>query len=176
MIMMLERDRFISYMAGTSTLAPWAAPAPSSTTGHLQLMILTTLTTWVLIRLTSIRPPAIGVSTVSPSVVLLDNHTTNRYKKYGWKWENAPTNRFQGFNANYLRLNNHDLRLAPTYFLFGGRVDTGSLYDAGAFGHDWSSTVIHGASAYHLLLDSTSVYPSYYTYRYVGYFIRCLAR
>jgi len=76
--MILERDRFISYMAEILTLAPCTTPAPTATTGLLQLMIITTLTTCILIRLTSIRPVAIGVSLVSPSVVLLDNHTTNR--------------------------------------------------------------------------------------------------
>jgi len=43
--MMLECSRFISYMAGTSALAPWPAPAPTATTGHLQLMIIAPLTT-----------------------------------------------------------------------------------------------------------------------------------
>jgi len=63
---------------GTSALAPWASPAPTVTTGLLRLMLITTLTILILIRPMFIRPMVISVSLVSPSVVLLDNHTTNR--------------------------------------------------------------------------------------------------
>jgi len=119
---------------------------------------------------------------VSPSVALLDNHTTNRKgeiaESYGWKWENAPNEGswWESYYANYLNLNGRDVRAQPFYFLYGGYLSTGSLTGAGAFGHYWSSTAYDTGSACYLHFNSARAYPSGHSWRFHGFSIRCLAR
>jgi len=69
---------FIPGMADTSTLAPYATPALKATIGPLPPTFLAALTAWASIRPMSTRPAATLATTVSPSVVLLNNHTTTR--------------------------------------------------------------------------------------------------
>jgi len=76
--MIYEQPHSISCMADTSILAPWTTLALEAVTGHLLLITLAALTAYILILALSIHPTVHGVFTVSPSVVLLDNHTTNR--------------------------------------------------------------------------------------------------
>jgi len=168
-------DRFTFCLAGTSVLAPWAPPAPTVTIGLLQLMILATLTTCILIRLTSIRPSTVGATTVTPFVVLLDNHTTIRK---GWKWEVAPHEDkwWEGFHANYLKLNNYGVRTQPFYLLFEGRINVGFMTDVGTRGYYWSFTANSSAYAYLLRFYYASLFPSDKDSRLYGHSIRCLAR
>jgi len=113
------------------------------------------------------------VMLVTPSVVLLDNHTTNRK---GWKWENKPWNEIQGYYANYFKLNNYDMRTELFYFLYGGHVLAGFLYNAGASGSYWSSVIHDLNDAYHLGFNGIGIFPSYSSWRSHGFSIRCLAR
>jgi len=149
-------------------------------TGHLLLELLNPLTNYSLIHLSSPRLSIMLITLVSPSVVLLDNHTTNRIEKlaesYGWKWENPPTIWWESYHANYLKLDGYDVRMQPFYFLYGGYIYPGSLYLAGALGHYWFSTTYANNLAYYLHFNSANVYPSGRSWRYHGFSIRCLAR
>jgi len=119
---------------------------------------------------------------VSPSVVLLDNHTTNRTRKfaesYGWKWENKSTgsDAWRGDYANYLKRDNYDIRTQLFYFLYGGWISIGSINSIGSSGYYRSSTVYDANSVYGLHFTLTNVYPSSHHWRSHGFSIRCLAR
>jgi len=151
-----------------------------ATIGRLPPILMFMLITFILIlvRLTSIRPLTVGATMVSPSVVLLDNHITNRKiaESYGWKWENKPADQWQSYYANYLTFNSFDARLQPSFFLYTGWIATGSLNNAGAGGYYWSSAAYTNNNAYYLHFNSANVYPSFYLARYLGFSIRCLAR
>jgi len=95
---------------------------------------------------------------------------------YGWKWENPPTANWQSYYANYLQLGSYDIRLQPFYLLPGGYLYTGSLDAAGALGNYWSSAAYDTNGAYRLHFNSAYVYPSNDSWRFDGFFIRCLAR
>jgi len=175
-IMILECSHFISSITDVPTLTPCTTPVPTAATGLLQLMILTALTTWVLFRLIFIRLITVSVFAVTPSVVLLDNHTTNRYRKYGWKWEYKPANQWQSYYANYLELNKYDIRTQPLYFLYGGRIEFATLNCSGVYSYYWSSTASSGVVAYDLYFTYNTIFPAKSDYRYYGNSIRCLAR
>jgi len=93
------------------------------------------LTTWISIQHASIHPATIGIPTVTPSVVLLDNHTTIGK---GWKWENPPINPWDGYFARYIKLADYDIRLQPFDLFYGGYVNTGPLSNAGANSYYYS--------------------------------------
>jgi len=109
---------------------------------------------------------------VSPSVVLLDNHTTIWI---GWKWETLGSN-YQGYYAKYLKHNSYDSRLQPLFFLYGGRILDGSLITAGDYSNYWSSTSGTSIYAYLILFTLVDLYPSNNYTRLLGFSIRCLAR
>jgi len=69
-----------------------------------------------------------------------------------------------------------DARLAPFYFLYGGRIDTGLLDNLGNREWYWSSTAVSHNDAYQLHFSPTNIYPSEDSRRFYGYSIRCLAR
>jgi len=109
---------------------------------------------------------------VSPFVVLLDNHTTTRK---GWKWENKPANWWGGYYADYLELNNYDIRLNPFYLFFGGYVIGGSVKSNGVEGYYQSSTAYSLEDSYRCAFKRNLEPGSNYR-RHFGYPIRCLAR
>ena len=77
------------------------------------------------------------------------------------------TDPYNGFNL---------IRSIPLYFVRSGYVNDGSLYDSGAGGGGWSSTVGSGTYGYRLYFLSTTVYPARNFDRYVGFPVRCIAR
>ena len=68
------------------------------------------------------------------------------------------------------------LTKAPLYFVPVGRVNSGSLNNAGREGYYWSSTAYSSDLAYYLNFYSNHVYPSTSFHRYAGESVRCLAR
>jgi len=167
--------------ADTSTLALYTTSALVVFIGRPQSSRPKPLTTYLLIRPLVMHPSTVGVIKVSPSVVLLDNHTTAKIGKvncYGWKWETPPIegNWWQGYHAKYIKLNNYDIRMRPLYYLYGGYVYPGSLVTVGAEGDYWSSTAYDNDRAYYLGFSSTNFYPSNNGWRFHGFSIRCLAR
>ena len=61
-------------------------------------------------------------------------------------------------------------------FVRGGNVYPGSsLNYAGYYGNYWSSVGRSSSYAYYLYFGSGFVSPSYYSYRYGGFSIRCVA-
>ncbi len=63
----------------------------------------------------------------------------------------------------------------PFYFVYGGYVNSSTLYNAGSQGRYWSSTAYGSNSAYSLYFD-TNVNPSTNFNRYYGFSVRCVAR
>jgi len=102
---------------------------------------------------------------VSPSVVLLDNHTTIWI---GWKWD--------GSNKAPIKVGDYDARLTPFYFLSGGRYYTGSLKFAGGEGFYWSSMTYDIRVAYLLGMQYNLVSTIGGDSKFIGISIRCLAR
>jgi len=98
---------------------------------------------------------------VTPFVVLLDNHTTNRKgeitESYGWKWENKPNENWQGYFANHLTLNGYDIRLKPFYYPYSGYVLTSSLHYAGARGYYWNTITTAPVKRWRLFIDKYRV-------------------
>jgi len=95
---------------------------------------------------------------------------------YGWKWEVSLINIWESYFANYVKLNNYDVRKYPFYLLYGGRVRSGILDLPGWEGRYQSSTAYITNFAYYILLSTTNIYPASFEYRYFGFSIRCLAR
>jgi len=97
-------------------------------------------------------------------------------KSYGWKWENAPINWYESYFANYLKLNNYDIRIQPFYFLYGGIVTADFMLKTGELSYYWSSTAYDADNDYNLYFHLANIYPSANAYRFNGFSIRCLAR
>jgi len=154
------------------------ALVPTATVGLPRLTMLAAPTTYILIRPIYIRLPPIGTTMVSPSVVLLDNHITNRKiaESYGWKWENKPDYAWESYYANYSHINNYNIELYPFYLVQGGFAGSGSMGDVGHSGRYWSSTIVTPDTSYYLLFSAASVFPSTTGGYVAGYSIRCLAR
>jgi len=118
---------------------------------------------------------------VTPSVVLLDNHTTNRKgeitESYGWKWENKPpmSDAWLGYYANYLKIDNLDVRLQPFYLVYSGWINQ-AINDTGYDGNYHTSAQLTDTRIYYLGFDNTNLFPSPDNWRLCGYSIRCLAR
>ncbi len=95
----------------------------------------------------------------------------------GWQ---LPTNSGNGSFSNLLSgistSSDSALLVAPYYFVRGGYVNPGSLYDAGGQGRYWSSTASASTNAYNLYFDSSSVLPSNNRSRYLGLSVRCLVQ
>jgi len=110
----------------------------------------------------------------TPSVVLLDNHTTARK---GWKWENTPETKWESYFANYLKYNGYDIRMQPFYLFRSGYIESGRLNQTGGkYGDYWSSTTVSINDAYNLLVYSDKTFPSNNGSRWYGFSIRCLAK
>lgn len=60
-------------------------------------------------------------------------------------------------------------------FLLSGHYDSGGAYNVGTNGLYWSRTAYSTGNGYYLRLNSTTVYPQYYSYKYHGFSVRCLA-
>jgi len=117
------------------------------------------------IQALSIRPTPIGVSLVTPFVVLLDNHTTTRK---GWKWDNTA--------LSSITISNYNLTSIPFCLLFSGLIYGATLTDVGANGQYWTHTASSSSRAYLLSLNQSNIAPSHYADRLSGFSIRCLAR
>ena len=68
------------------------------------------------------------------------------------------------------------IRTAPLWLARSGYVRNGSLDDTGGNGFYWSSTVRSSSDAYRLYFDSGSVLPAFYSGRYYGCSVRCVAQ
>ncbi|MBR3052411.1 hypothetical protein IKG60_02205, partial [Candidatus Saccharibacteria bacterium] len=89
------------------------------------------------------------------------------------------TNEFRRLNILYnsnSKDNPSGLMSAPLYLSRSGRIDGGSLLLAGGNGYYWSSTVYSSERARYLSFLATSVNLEYYTTRYLGFSLRCVAR
>ena len=64
----------------------------------------------------------------------------------------------------------------PLYFMRSGRLISTTLYDFGARGYYWSSTVNSSTNAYALSFVSGELSPADRGSRYVGRSLRCLSR
>ena len=93
----------------------------------------------------------------------------------GWR---LPTSLSGGeFDTLVDGLNSTTITQAHYYFNPSGYVGSGSLWNAGSHGYDWSSTAYPNTSdAYVLNFRSDSVGPSNVSIRYAGQSVRCLAR
>ena len=60
-------------------------------------------------------------------------------------------------------------------FLLSGYYDSGGANLVGTFGLYWSRTAYSTGYGYYLRLNSTTVYPQNYSYKYHGFSVRCLA-
>ncbi len=101
----------------------------------------------------------------------------------GWSLptsNNTNVGSFGGLTTAYSIGNNAagstTLRSAPLHFVYGGSVDGSSLYSAGSSGYYWPSTADNASNAYYLRFNSSNVYPTYSSPRYLGYSVRCVAR
>ena len=68
------------------------------------------------------------------------------------------------------------LRSNPYYFVRSGNIYGGTLYNPGASGYYWSSTVSSSTSAYPLYFNGTDIYPARNGNRCSGRSVRCVAR
>ena len=65
----------------------------------------------------------------------------------------------------------------PLWFVRSGAVNGGTLYNLSDGGYYWSSAVISSSYAYYLYFNSGYVNPAYnYSYRRIGFSVRCTAR
>jgi len=82
--MTLGFNHSIFFTTDTLALASSKELASKAYTGHLRSILLAARSTYISVRLVFIRPAPVLTILVSPSVVLLDNHTTTRI---GWNVE-----------------------------------------------------------------------------------------
>ena len=83
--------------------------------------------------------------------------------------------RLNGLYGNNTSTDQH-ITASPLYFVRGGYVYSGSLYDSGGDGLYWSSTVINSGGAYYLGFLSGNVSPAADSSRILGQSLRCIAR
>ncbi|MBO4276624.1 hypothetical protein J5868_02915, partial [Candidatus Saccharibacteria bacterium] len=68
------------------------------------------------------------------------------------------------------------LRSFPNNFVYSGYWSGAQAYNRSSSGRYWSSSACNYGSAYHLYLNSSSVYPgTYNNYKDYGYTVRCVA-
>ena len=96
----------------------------------------------------------------------LSNHVATSYVGVG---TNAvyTTDSYNGLNL---------IRSTPLYFVRSGYVHDGSLYNSGASGAGWSSTVNSGTLGYSLSFGPSYVDPALDGNKYLGFPVRCIAR
>ena len=80
---------------------------------------------------------------------------------------------FEALNNRYSSIS--DLT-ANADFTFSGRVHSSSRGYQGSSGYYWSSTVNSSSNAYHLLLNTSYVYPANFSSKNYGFSVRCIAR
>ena len=66
--------------------------------------------------------------------------------------------------------------MANADFTLSGRVHSSSRGYQGSSGYYWSSTVNSSSNAYHLLLNTSYVYPANFSSKNYGFSVRCIAR
>ena len=70
----------------------------------------------------------------------------------------------------------NNIATSPLYFVRSGYVNPGNrLYYAGGYGDYWSGRADSSNYAYELSFYSSNVSPSFYTNRYSGQSVRCVA-
>ena len=80
---------------------------------------------------------------------------------------------FEALNNRYSSIS--DL-MANADFTLSGRVHSSSRGYQGSSGYYWSSTVNSSSNAYHLLLNTSYVYPANFSSKNYGFSVRCIAR
>jgi len=95
---------------------------------------------------------------------------------YGWKWNRYQADWNQYFANSLNGGTSYDLRVSPFYFLYGGRVDTGSLIYAKSVGYYWAATAFSVFQAYYMVFNGRNTYPATNDNYFVGNSIRCLTR
>ena len=80
---------------------------------------------------------------------------------------------FEALNNRYSSIS--DLT-ANADFTLSGRVHSSSRGYQGSSGYYWSSTVNSSSNAYHLLLNTSYVYPANHSSKNYGFSVRCIAR
>ncbi len=68
------------------------------------------------------------------------------------------------------------MNTTPLYFIRSGHLYGTTLYNFGALGLYWSSTVYSPSYAYYLHFNSLGLYPAYRSNRNYGGSVRCLSR
>ena len=92
----------------------------------------------------------------------------------GWRLPTSGNGgEFEALNNRYSSIS--DLT-ANADFTFSGRVHSSSRGYQGSSGYYWSSTVNSSSNAYHLLLNTSYVYPANHSSKNYGFSVRCIAR
>ena len=92
----------------------------------------------------------------------------------GWRLPTSGNGgEFESLNNRYSSIS--DLT-ANADFTFSGRVHSSSRGYQGSSGYYWSSTVNSSSNAYHLLLNTSYVYPANFSSKNYGFSVRCIAR
>ena len=92
----------------------------------------------------------------------------------GWRLPTSGNGgEFEALNNRYSSIS--DLT-ANADFTFSGRVHSSSRGYQGSSGYYWSSTVNSSSNAYHLLLNTSYVYPANFSSKNYGFSVRCIAR
>ena len=92
----------------------------------------------------------------------------------GWRLPTSGNGgEFEALNNRYSSIS--DLT-ANADFTLSGRVHSSSRGYQGSSGYYWSSTVNSSSNAYHLLLNTSYVYPANFSSKNYGFSVRCIAR
>ena len=92
----------------------------------------------------------------------------------GWRLPTSGNGgEFEALNNRYSSIS--DLT-ANADFTLSGRVHSSSRGYQGSSGYYWSSTVNSSSNAYHLLLNTSYVYPENHSSKNYGFSVRCIAR
>ena len=92
----------------------------------------------------------------------------------GWRLPTSGNGgEFEALNNRYSSIS--DLT-ANADFTLSGRVHSSSRGYQGSSGYYWSSTVNSSSNAYHLLLNTSYVYPANHSSKNYGFSVRCIAR
>ena len=70
----------------------------------------------------------------------------------------------------------NNIRVSPLWLARSGFISFGSLNSTGFAGSYWSSTVEESDAAYGIYFNPSNVYPTYDSYRFIGYSVRCLVK
>ena len=93
----------------------------------------------------------------------------------GWRLPTGGNSgEFQTLDNNYNSIS--ALRSNPVNLTLSGSVYNGSRDFRGSGGYYWSSTVNSGNFVYGLSLDTSDVNPTYFSFKYNAFSVRCIAR